>query len=471
MLLGVWSAGERGRKGKDMQYLDYQMAGENSAPAHWQAVAQCPGLRWAEGEEAVPRALHIRLIHQPEPTPEQLAWLGLATTCSDTAIHLVLDAADCHPGWLVYHQGRLLISLPENLDAARRQAEALHWGALFLAPTGQTLDALRWQLRCNGWRLRNYQTLLQGLQTQMQDIRKMAKGRKGLRHADQATVRLLGFLHRMEHEMRQHLDQTRLARQHLSAQLERQRAQHAHGHPHHLISGAMHLDALLPADLLGELDEQARQAEAIAASLNQKRQALQAILRLERDEEMSQMSRQQHWFSLILGALAVMTAIPLVTGELDGEGLSAALARLPGSWAALAQLADAIRPWFAGLALAGSLLLMASALLLAVRRIRGVPEQYRQIVAATGDGVAAMRVLEYKASDLQCAQVLDTALRLARRGDDLARFLCEAELGCRRPFPLPAVESARVLRLRASRPGQWLSKTEWQWIQAHAPEN
>ncbi len=454
-----------------MERVDYQIASRATGPAHWADVDGQPQWCWAVGDEpACEQALLIRLVEGEVATGEDLAWLGLANTQADTAIHLGLDAAHTHPGWLIFHRQRLLMALPKTLGETQRLSIMMDWALLFLAPTGQPLDALRWQLTCNSWRLQNYQTMLTGLQQQMQDIRKMAKGRKGLRHADQATVRLLGFLHRMEHEMHQHLDQSRLARAHLEEQLERQRALHAHAHPHHLISGQLRLDALLPVEVRAELDAQARQAAAIAESVNQKRQALQAILRLERDEEMSQMSRQQHWFSLILGALAVMTAIPLVTGELDGQGLSAALARLPGDWALLAPMADRIRPWFAGFALVGSLLLMFSAGLLALRRIRNLPEQHRQIVAATGDAVAAMRAVELKASDQQCAQALARALKLARRGDEMARFLCEAELGCRRPFPLQAVESARTLRLQASRPGLWLKKPEWQWIQSHAPE-
>ncbi len=451
--------------------MDYQIASRARGPAHWESVEGQPQWCWAGGDEPpCEQALQVRLVERETAHAEDLAWLGLASTEAETAIHLGLDAAETHPGWLIFHRQRLLLALPEKLGREKRLAILLDWARFFLAPTGQPLDTLRWRLTCNSWRLQNYQTMLRGLQQQMQDIRKMAKGRKGLRHADQATVRLLGFLHRMEHEMHQHLDQSRLAREQLEEQLERRRALHAHAHPHHRISGQLRLDALLPVELMAELDAQARQAAAIAESVNQKRLALQAILRLERDEEMSQMSRQQHWFSLILGALAVMTAIPLVTGELDGQGLTAALARLPGDWALLARMADRIRPWFAGFALVGSLLLMVSAGVLALRRIRNLPEQHRQVVAATGDAVAAMRALEFKASDKQCAQALAKALKLARRGDEMARFLCEAELGCRRPFPLPAPESARVLRLEASRPGQWLKKPEWQWVQSHAPE-
>ncbi len=454
------------RMGTSLTGTMLQVGCVEDCPAGWHSVPEHPGLCWRSGGDERPGVLQFRLEAGETPSADGLAWLGLARPDTDSALYLMLDSSECHPGWLLLHQNRVLVSLPSHMQADRRLQVLLSWAGFLLAPTGETHAGLAFGLQAMHWRLKNYATLLQGLQQQMQEIRKIARGRKGLRAADEATVRLLGFLHRMEHEMRHHLDRARLARKALETRLERQHARHARLHPHHVVSGRMALDTLLPADLLTRLDEQARQAGEISELLHQKRQALQSILQLERDEEMSNLSRRQHWFSLVLAALAVMTAIPLITGELDDQGLSSALAALPGQLGWLAPLADRIRPWFAGLALVGSLLLMGSAAVLTFRRMHGVPELFRQVVAATGDAVACMKALGTQSSDRQCAQAISRALRMARRGDGLARFVCEAELGCRRPFPLPAPESARVLRLEASRPGQWLGKPEWQWIRA-----
>ena len=447
----------------------YLLADEQPATSQWQPLPGHPGLRWSVSHQAdlAQDRLELAVVDAAVVDVELLAWLGLSTACAEGLIRMDFDDRETHPGWLLFYRERLLVSLPAEMDPRVRLERALGWGGFFLMPVGQTRAGLRGRLEINGWRLDNYQTLMEGLQLQMQAIRRLARSTRGARAADRATVRLLGLIHRLEHDMHAHLERTCQARSRWAEALQSRRNRFIRQWPHHLLQGRLAVDHLLPEVLVDSMDAQARQAADIRDALQQKKQALQAVLRLERDEEMSQISRQQHWFSLILAALAVMTAVPLITGELDGDGVVQALERLPEQLAWMGAVAERLRPGFVALALGGSLMLMLSTGLFLVRRLFSRTKRHRQLVAATGEAVACLRAVGSGVSDATCARSIRRALRLAGRQDELTRFLCEAELGCRRPFPLPALESARAIRQQTSRPGQWLKQPEWHWIGQH----
>ncbi len=224
------------------------------------------------------------------------------------------------------------------------------------------------------------------------------------------------------------------------------------------------------------------QAKKIRTAFEAYRGSLSAILELNRKEESVRAERRQRFLGYAIAALALVSAIPLIIGEITPQTVHDALLRLPAPLDISAAVAQALFPWFTFIAFWGALLIIASALVISIKVVTRKRHDSTPAVDISGKALATLRrehALAEEATaqrgsvdrptlrdlDLRCAEALSEAINMAHNTDrPLDRFIIRTELGCRRPTPMLLPVSACLIRHALDYRGRWLDDKEFQHL-------
>lgn len=408
----------------------------------------------------------VKDMLEPASSCERLNQLcKLALNTPDALSYNVISVVIDGHSRLVQSQNRLLLIYhSDQYTSAQAQNSLKQWAKWLLSHQQHFQNHWLPQISATEWRLKNYGLMIQGIQEQMRRIREQAKDNSGLKQASENTARLLGFIHRMDHDIQRQLNRIESIPEQLNQQIESIvepfNRQHCFRYAQASDSDVIFRKLTGIDNIIKQYQSFHNQSQTIKSDLFRIQTSLQSIQTLERNEEMTSMSRQQYWFSLILGAMAIMTAIPLIIGEQDGSSLIFNFNSLPAPLDQISYFAQNLTPWFALLAFSGSLILMLTTLLVIIRPRKNQSKLFRQAIAQTGSLLSKLQQ-SHQFEDTHIANKLEQLISARSKLDELGQFMLDAEIGCRRHFPIQGPETGQLLYdLFKTTTYQWVSQAE-----------